>query len=192
MTIFRRDFWWWPALNHFQPTFGIAPCQLQVWVTLLQSDSLQATWFIYKKKQNNNKKLQQQCCTSWCHKQYDIKCTTFIVLIHNSPCWQVYSRAWGGKSGGQRRGHRLEKAHGRQPNDDDDNNNNDNNTGGYGTVRTWEGPQAGSSYHVSIILGHERRQLHLRGRGSRDRLLKRQQTSPVDQTADQKIMLRCF
>lgn len=69
----------------------------------------------------------------WCHKQYYIKCVTFITLIKSTPCWQVYSRDWSLKSGGWRSGHRVEKAHGRQPNDD--NNNNTGATGQSGPGR---------------------------------------------------------
>lgn len=50
---------------------------------------------------------------------------------------------------------------------------------------TWEGPGAGSSYHVSIILLHKGRQLHLQARGSRDHLFDRQPASSVDQTGEE-------
>lgn len=51
------------------------------------------------------------------------------------------------------------------------------------------GPQAGSSYHVRVILGCEGRQLDLRGRSSRDYLVKRQETSSVNQTREQNRAL---
>jgi len=48
-----------------------------------------------------------------------------------------------------------------------------------------EGPHAGSSYHVRVILGQEGGQLYLRGRSSRARLSKRHDTSSVNQTRAQ-------
>lgn len=50
---------------------------------------------------------------------------------------------------------------------------------------TWEGPGAGSSYHVSIVLGHKRGQFHLRGRGGGDGLFQGHPASSVYQTGEQ-------
>ena len=52
------------------------------------------------------------------------------------------------------------------------------------SMGTWEGPGAGSSYHVSIILLHRCRQLHLHSSGRRGRLFQRQPASSVNQTAE--------
>lgn len=75
----------------------------------------------------------------------------------------------------------VEKAHRGQAN---------NNTGAMGQSGLGSRPQAGSSYHVCVILGCEERQLYVRGRGGRGRLIGRQETSSVNQTREQGRRLR--
>lgn len=48
-------------------------------------------------------------------------------------------------------------------------------------ARGQSGPQGVSSYHVHIVFGREGKQLHLRGRSGRNRFVRRNKTSSVDQ-----------